>query len=220
MWGGMLCRKRYIDDRLTEAAGGIEAVVNLGAGLDTRAYRLPLLASMPTWEVDQAEVIEQKRAALRKAFDSLPPNVTLVPIDFDNEDVREALKTRGYSTERRTFFVLEGVTQYLTEKGLLSTFDFMATATRGSRLVFTYVEKDFLDGRYLRGWEKAYKKFVKGGIWLLGLDPEELAAFLAGYGWRLVEDRGYDELAEKYITQTGRTFVTTTVERIALAEKM
>jgi methyltransferase (TIGR00027 family) len=53
VWGGTLCRKRYIDEKLIESAPGIDAVVNLGAGFDTRAYRLPVLADMPVWEVDQ-----------------------------------------------------------------------------------------------------------------------------------------------------------------------
>src|ERR1700746_1161261 len=41
IWGGQLCRKRYIDEKLVAAEKVIEAMVNLGAGLDTRAYRLP-----------------------------------------------------------------------------------------------------------------------------------------------------------------------------------
>ena len=219
MWGGMLCRKRYIDERLIEAVGRIDALVNLGAGMDTRAYRSAFLEDVPVWEVDLPEVIQQKKDGLKRALGTAPPNVTLVPIDFDHEDLGEALNTHGYSTMSRTFFILEGVTQYLTEKGLKSTFDFLATACSVSRLAFTYVRKDFIDGLDMRGWPRAYKKFVQTGVWLLGLEPEGLAGFLKGYGWRLVEDSGYDELAEKYINPTGRKLATTTVERIAYAEK-
>ena len=220
MWGAMLCRKRYIDDTLAESASDVDAVVNLGAGLDTRAYRLEALPGMPTWEVDQPEVIQQKKAGLRRALQALPQNVTLVPIDFDHEDLHTVLEAHGHSVDSRTFFILEGVTQYLTEKGLRSTLDFLSVAASGSRLVFTYVRKDFVDGRDMRGWEQAYKKYVQGGLWLLGLEPQELAEFLDGYGWRLVEDLGYEELAERYIKAPGRTFKTTAVERIALAEKL
>ncbi|MFD2351003.1 class I SAM-dependent methyltransferase [Nonomuraea ferruginea] len=40
VWGGVLCRKRYADDKVAEAFGaGIEQLVVLGAGLDTRACR-------------------------------------------------------------------------------------------------------------------------------------------------------------------------------------
>jgi methyltransferase (TIGR00027 family) len=59
IWAMVMCRKRYIDDKAAEAAGGqAETVVNLGAGFDTQAYRLPALAKVPVWEVDQPENID------------------------------------------------------------------------------------------------------------------------------------------------------------------
>lgn len=48
IWGGVMCRKRYIDDKVAEATGGeAETVVNLGVGFDTRVYRLPVLVKVP-----------------------------------------------------------------------------------------------------------------------------------------------------------------------------
>src|SRR5689334_5728055 len=41
MWAGLLCRKRYIDDKILASRGEIDALVNLGAGFDTRHFRLP-----------------------------------------------------------------------------------------------------------------------------------------------------------------------------------
>jgi methyltransferase (TIGR00027 family) len=137
IWAGMMCRKRYIDEKLIESAGQIDSVVNLGAGFDTRAYRLPALADTPVWEVDQPENVEPKRARLRKLFGAVPPHVTLVPIDFDREELGAVLASHGYSAKARTFFVWEAVTQYLTEAGIEATFDFLATAARGSCLAFT-----------------------------------------------------------------------------------
>ena len=110
--------------------------------------------------------------------------------------------------------------QYLTETGLRSTFEFLSRAMRGSRLAFTYVRKDFIEGRAMYGWERAYSKYVTSRIWTLGLEPEGLAHFLGDYGWRLLEDLGYDELAERYVTPTGRVLDITAVERIAYAEKL
>jgi O-methyltransferase involved in polyketide biosynthesis len=50
LWGGIMARKAYIDDIVSEAAGGqVEVVINLGAGFDTRAFRLPSLADVPAW---------------------------------------------------------------------------------------------------------------------------------------------------------------------------
>lgn len=41
MWASFLCRKRYVDDKIRETASAIDSLVNLGAGLDTRAYGWP-----------------------------------------------------------------------------------------------------------------------------------------------------------------------------------
>ena len=73
IWASIMCRKRYIDDKVAEAAvGQVETVVNLGAGFDNRAYRLPALATVPVWEVDQPENIDAKRSRLRKVFGDIP----------------------------------------------------------------------------------------------------------------------------------------------------
>ena len=95
IWGGLMCRKRYIDEKVVESLGRIDAVVNLGAGFDTRAFRLPALAGIPVWEVDQPESIEPKRARLQKLLGEIPAHVTLVPIDFDHEELGAVLASNG-----------------------------------------------------------------------------------------------------------------------------
>jgi len=219
LWGGMLCRKRYIDEKLADSVNRINAVVNLGAGFDTRAYRLPVLSDTPVWEVDQPENIQSKQVRLYKLFGSVPFHVRLVPIDFDREELGSVLASHGYSADRRTFFIWEAVTQYLTETGIRATFNFLSKAERGSRLTFTYIRKDFLDGRVMYGWENIYKKYVKNKIWLFGMEPEEWPGFLEGYGWKIIEHIGYEELAERYVRPTGRELASTPVERIIYAEK-
>jgi methyltransferase (TIGR00027 family) len=219
IWNGMMCRKRYIDEKLIDSIRHIEAVVNLGTGFDTRAYRLPALSSAPVWEVDQFENIKSKQTRLRKIFETVPSHVRLVAMDFDRESIGAALESSEYTSSKRAFFVWEAVTQYLTERGIRATFDFLAKAASGSRLAFTYVRKDFLDGRVMYGWEKGYKQFVKSGLWLFGMEPEGWPDFLKEYGWRVVEDVGYDEMAEKYVKPTGRALATMPIERMVYAEK-
>jgi len=219
IWGGLLCRKRYIDEKLIASRDAIEAVVNLGAGFDTRAYRLPALSGLPVWEVDQRENVEAKEKRLRQALGTIPANVKLVPADFDRDDLGSILAAQGYCAAKQTFFVWEAVTQYLTEQGVRATFDWLAKAAPGSRLAFTYVRKSFLDGRNLYGWESGYKRFVASKVWLFGMEPEDCPSFLKGYGWRLIEDAGYDQLADRYIVPTGRRLASTAVERMVYAER-
>lgn len=221
MWAGFVCRKRYIDDKLVEATGSqVRAVVNMGAGFDTRAYRLPVLAGMPVWEMDQAEIIKPKRVRVKKMLGTIPANIKLVPVDFDRDMPGEVLSSYGYSNDERSFFLWEAVTQYLPEASVRRTFEFLDKVSPGSRLVFTYIQKDFIDGKVLYGHDYIYKNMVTGNkSWLFGIDPNEVDSFLAEYGWHLLEHLGYDELAEKYVKPTGRELLSTPLERVVYAEK-
>lgn len=218
LWGGIMARKRYIDDAIAGSPTG--AVVNLGAGFDTRPYRLTALADVPTWEVDLASNIDRKRSRLRKIFGEVPAHVTLVPIDFDREDLAIVLASHGYPDDNPTLFIWEGVTQYLSEAGIRATFAFLAAAPAGSRLVFTYTPRDFIDGDALYGQEYLYDKMrVKDRIWHFGFEPDAIETVVGDHGWRLLEHLGYDKLAERYVRPTGRELGWMAIERIVLAEK-
>ncbi len=151
IWGGLLCRKRYIDDKVAADRNEVEAMVSLGAGFDTRPFRLPALIGLPMWEMDRHENIEAKKKRLRNALGTIPANIKLIAVDFDCDDLGAILASQGYSADKLTFFVWEAVTQYLTEQGVRATFDWLARATSGSRLTFTYVRKSFLTGEKLFG---------------------------------------------------------------------
>jgi len=221
VWSGVMCRKRYIDEKLIEASGYFKAMVNLGAGFDTRAYRLLTLATIPVWEVDQPENIKPKQARLQRLFGEVPSHVKLVPIDFDHEQLLAVLAAHGYSAGQKTFFIWEAVTQYLTETGIRRTFDFLAKAPNGSRLTFTYIRKDFITGKNKYGQEAAYRQYIsKEKFRLFGLDPENVVDFLNPYGWYVVEHLGYEELAERYVKPTGRELASMPIERMVYAEKL
>lgn len=221
IWSAIMCRKLFIDEKLTESTDGIEAVVNLGAGYDTRAFRLRSLADIPVWEVDQPRIIHAKRSRLKQLTDMDHGSVDLVPLDFDRQAMSDVLLSYGYSPGLVTFFIMEGVTQYLTEAGLDKTFGFLSRATPGSRFAFTYVREDFIEGRKMYGQEALYRKWVtRGKTWLSGMAPNRMDEFLAKHGWRVLEHSGYDDLAERYVRPTGRNLASPLpVERLVLAEK-
>jgi methyltransferase (TIGR00027 family) len=221
LWGSIMSRKLYIDEILSAAAGQVEAVVNLGAGFDTRAFRLPAIERLPTWEVDQPKNIGSKRARIEKLFQPAPQHVTLVPIDFDRQELAAVLAEHGYSPARKAFFIWEGVTQYVSEQGSRATFEYLAKTPSGSRLVFTYTAKDFIDGENFYGQEYLYNKMlVKDKIWLFGIDPSKVDGLLGEYGWQVREHIGYDTLVERYVKSTGRDLGPMLIERIVYAEKM
>lgn len=221
VWGGVLCRKRYIDEKTHEAINaGINAIVILGAGLDTRAYRLAGGSAIPSFEVDLPENIEYKGAKLQQLYGGVPAHVTLVPIDFDNQDLTSVLVSQGYRTEYKSFFIWEAVTQYLTEEGVRKTFDSLAQARAGSRLVFTYIRKDFIDGTACYGLDTLYQAYrVKRRLWHFGLEPQQVAALLGEYGWQELEQVGSQEYTSRYLKPSGRIIPVMEIERAVYAEK-
>ena len=220
VWGGILCRKRYIRDKLTDMSDQIDGVVNLGAGFDTVTYTLDSISKLPVWELDQDVIIKYKKTRLNGMLGSIPSNVKSVSIDFDHEDIREVLENNGYSNDKQIFFIWEAVTQYLEEKSVIKMFDFLSHARNGSKIAFTYVLKDFLRGNNMYGMEEIYKRLVETGTWIFGMDPEAWPEFLEEYGWRVIEDIGAEDLGEKYVKPTGRIFATTAIERMIFAEKI
>jgi methyltransferase (TIGR00027 family) len=220
-WANFLCRKRYVDDQLVNAlAKGIDAVVILGAGYDTRAYRLPELGGVPVCEVDLPGNIARKAAAVRRCLGRVPANVTLLAVDFETDSLAERLGREGFGPDKRIFYIWEGVTPYLTEQAVRQTMSHMSYAAPGSGLVFTYIRKDFLDGQEMYGARGIYEAaVVKRGFWHFGLHPEEVAGFLAEFGWREVEQLGPDESAARYLKPAGRDETVSQLERAVYAER-
>ena len=214
------CRKRYIQEQAEDAvAHGVKAVVNLGAGLDTLVYRSDTLATLPAWEVDQPVNVEAKRKRLTRALGKVPDHVVLVPVDFDHENLSHKLAEAGYAGDEPTLFVLEAVTQYLTKGGITSTFDFLSQAPAGSRLLFTYVKKSFLNGEDIDELKLLYKVTVKKGLWHFGLGPDDVAGFIEPYGWDIVAHESSEEIAARYIPATGRTMRSMSIEPVVYAVK-
>lgn len=220
LWAGIACRKRYIDERLSDPLNDTDSVVVLGAGLDTRACRIARHSALPVFEVDQQINIDRKAAVLQRVLGTAPASVHLVPVDFERDALIPALEAHGYRSELRTFFIWEGVTQYLTPDAVHATLAQLRDAAPGSRLIFTYVRQDFIDGSDTYGAERIYRRFRKRRqVWKSGLVPEHVGELLAGYGWRLVEQAGPSYFRDTYIRPTGRDVAASAIEWTVLAER-
>ena len=128
--GGTLCRKRYIDEKLLDALStGIQACVILGAGLDTRAYRLEALRAMQVFEVDLPENSAYKKRKLLELYGRIPSHVTLIPLDFERQPLTDLLAASGYESEQKSFFICEAVSQYLSQAGVRNLFGLAGSGT-------------------------------------------------------------------------------------------
>ncbi len=208
LWASMLCRKRYIDELVDTSDA--EAVVVLGAGFDTRGARF---GHRQIFEVDLPSNVESKRTRLRAVFGEVPPNVRLVPVDFETQDLATALAEHGYRAGLRTLFIWEAVTQYLTEDAVRATFGVLAGAPADSELVFTFIRKDFIEGTALFGGAAAHHEFVvERRLWKFGLLPDEVPGFVQPYGWAEVEQLGPHEFTARYLEPAGRLLPVSEIE--------
>ncbi len=146
--GQHLIRTRFFDERLQRAVSrGATQVVILGAGYDSRAYRMrQLLKDIRVFEVDYGPTQEYKKMRVQEIFGCLPSHVSYVSIDFTREKLRDVLVKAGYRPDRITFFIWEGVTYYIPEEAVRSTLRFVATESGpGSVIVLDGKQKSFVD---------------------------------------------------------------------------
>jgi len=223
LMGWMLCRFRYIDDVLKDsiAKKEIETVVNLGAGMDCRAYYIPGIKSIRYFEVDHPSVIKQKKAKMGKILGRLPDHVIFIPIDFEKQSLDTELKKAGYNLTSKTLFIWEGVTQYISKEANDSTLKYVAQAAPGSKIVFTYILKSFIEGKNIHNGIKVMYKYMRkknNPLWVFGLDPAEISNYLSKYSLSLIEDIGSEEMKERYMKLVNLGLSVFEIERMALAK--
>src|SRR6185437_8206427 len=127
-------RTRHIDDVVREGlAAGLSQVLLLGAGFDSRGYRMPEIAARGArvFEVDTAAQLERKKRLLAEAGVKVPAHVAFVPCDFHetslDEELPEALAAQGFRLGAGAIVVWEGVIGYIDDRAIQSTFEFVTT---------------------------------------------------------------------------------------------
>jgi len=198
-------RTRYIDAKLRRAAAeGMNQVVILGAGFDSRAYRFhKAYPRLVFFEVDLPATISAKQSVVRKVIGALPAHVHYAPIDFNTQSLDDVLSGAGYDSARRTLFILEGVTMYVSAAGNDATFEFIRRhSPAGSLLVYDYILRDVAEGRTAGLY--AATKAAEGVAYLgepfvTGWTPAEAKAFAERHGLELLEDLDAAGLTRRYL---------------------
>lgn len=143
--GGLAMRTLSIDDRIMEAKkDNVKQMVILGAGLDSRPYRLNL-GGVKWFEVDVAEIIEYKEQAISKVPDTIPTTLQVeslsrVPLNlkYRLKDLVPSLEANGFDKTEPALFLMEGLIMYLSVNEVRSLFQALPVV-RGSRVVATQV---------------------------------------------------------------------------------
>lgn len=207
----MLVRTRFVDDCMRRALeDGVTQVVILGAGFDTRAYRLQdLLGERKIFEVDYRSTQQIKKRRLEEAFGALPHHVRFVQIDFKHDKLLDVLTHAGYRSGEKTFFIWEGVSMYLPEEAVRETLRMIAgSSASGSSLAMDFAESATIDllhrfpnlsqHKYTTDW---------GEPWIFGIPDMREKEFFRENGLELREVFSFfrSEAAKRYLTRADGT---------------
>ena len=178
----MRARARYFDDFVKKFIDeGLEQLVILGAGYDTRAYRIDGLKNVKVFELDHPNTQNFKIQKIKEIFGSIPDNVTYVPVDFETQTLNHEL-FEEYGSLKKTLFVMEGIIYYLSPKSVGKILSFIAK-NLGSTILFDYFDQCVVDetcevGKIFRSYAELVGETLK-----FGLKEEIIEEFLSEFGF-------------------------------------
>lgn len=191
----MSLRTYIIDSYIKEAiAGGVDCVINLGAGLDTRPYRLDLKADFPWIEVDFPSIITYKNETL--ADDQPVCRLERITCDLSQDAAREALLADLNKRGRNILVLTEGVIPYLTNESVAALARNLNERSHINHWITDYFSPFFL-GLAARG--AIVKQLQKNAPFRFnpGADPDDWPRFFVGCGWQIDRMRFIGEEGRK-----------------------
>ena len=193
----MQCRTCWFDDcvesflRLHQ--GKQTNLVILGAGYDTRCYRLPHLQGTSTYEVDAPGTLAAKLKSLETAGIN-KGNTVFVSCDFITQDWLEQLDSSGFNRSYPTIIVWEGVTMYLPETVIRATLAKVVEMEKGSCIGFDYLNTTLVGNIAV---QKQMKQV--GEPLLFGLSKNEAEELIASEQLYMLDHLRFEELVERYV---------------------
>jgi len=178
--------------------------VILGAGYDSRAYRLEgHQGKVKAFEVDHPATQRAKIEKLKQILGHLPEYVVFVPIDFNTQSLEQRLCESGYDERLKTLFIWQGVTYYLTSGAVDNTLAFVRRhSAPGSAIIFDYIYTSLLDGTVRHGEVtrmQRYRRMTGEGL-TFGIPEGTVEEFLRQRGFDQVQDIPSQELKQAYFT--------------------
>jgi methyltransferase (TIGR00027 family) len=169
-------RTRIIDEFIeTAVTNGVDTVLNLGAGLDTRPYRLALPPAFNWIEADYAAMIDYKNAML--ALETPRFKLTRVSADFANPNERREVLRNANAHAGKLLILTEGVVPYLTNDDVASLADELHALDRAAFWIVDYFSPELLQQR-----ERMMAGRMKNAPFRF--HPPDWFAFFKQHGWQ------------------------------------
>jgi methyltransferase (TIGR00027 family) len=185
----VVIRTVIIDAFIQEAiAAGVDTILNLGAGLDTRPYRIDLPRSLHWIEVDFPHMIELKEARLAGERPSC--RLGRIKLDLTDRPARRRLLADVSARATKILVLTEGVVPYLTNNDVAE----LADDLRQMEQIGFWIT-DYFSPEAIRYGQKMRARFMRNAPFQF--EPKDWFGFFAGHGWRASEVRYIAEEAER-----------------------
>lgn len=182
---------------------GVDTVLSLGAGLDTRPYRLSLPSSLRWIEVDLPTILSYKEQKLKneRAICSLE----LVKLDLADVKERNALFSRVNTTAKQVLVITEGLLGYLPKDQVASLAADLHKQPNLRWWLFELFSSFSGQPTPKHQAHQRFEQYFGAGNATMLFTPEEGAEFFRQYGWQVASLRSFWE--ESYRLKRGIRFM-------------
>lgn len=202
-WTLVIRTKVFDDFILRVTRNGVDMVVNLAAGLDTRPYRLALPPHLHWIEIDQPEILNYKRSLLEHVVPCC--QVEQVPLDLADREARHKAFSSINQQARQVLVVTEGTLVYLSAEQVAE----LATDLH-ARSTFQWWLISLSSPFLLKKRQKTWKSQIAQEKETMKFAPPEGGSYFQRYNWHVAEARF--TLAEAH--RLGRPMPTSWPERL------
>jgi methyltransferase (TIGR00027 family) len=207
----LVARTVAIDEAVRDA--GAPQLVILGAGLDSRAWRMPELRNVTVFEVDHPDTQRQKRERAA-ALAQVAREVRFVPVDFTQGGLDAALAAAGHDPARATTWIWEGVVMYLSRAEIGATLGVLGgRSPAGSRVIMDYHRPALM----LRLTGPLFRRL--GEPLRSAFRPDAVRALLDAHGFAVVRDEDVRAIGGRLSPDVARATRPMTHMRIVTAAR-
>jgi methyltransferase (TIGR00027 family) len=194
MYAYVIARTKYFDAVFMDAVkNSIEQIVFLGAGFDSRPYRFhKWINATMIFELDMKPTQDHKLFCLRKNNVAVHDNVSFIPMNFETDDPFAMLGRHGYDKRRRTLFLWEGVTFYLSQAAVTRMLrNVKENSGSRSRVCFDFQTRQADGGLLQTGLEDEVIQF--------GIEEGKIVSFVNDHPYRILEHITAGEIERRFL---------------------
>lgn len=186
----VVMRTKIIDEFIQVAIDeGVDTILNLGAGLDTRPYRMEQLKSVRWIEVDYPHVIDLKE--IRLSGETPRCRLERVRLDLADVEARRIFLDEVAAQSTKVLVLTETVTPYLSEDVVAS----LGADLRSHESIKYWVADYFSPASYEYRRRSGMSQAMKNAPFLF--EPKDYFGFFAQIGWKPKETRYFAIEAER-----------------------